>query len=243
MAGVAGLEPVTSAVTGQRSNQLSYTPAKGHEKVEKSPPPSQWEPEFPQKRFGQQTPRRWGWGTPLKKRTATRTKLKSLFLFTLKPVKFLSTHSEFPRYMLRSRRRPPRFMSWSRHAIALECASPLALFTSQVRKVCSLVRPHRPQSCKELQHSKTLRVRITNIPTISRQSLKQKKELKLSIQLFKKDLATTYSRGTYRTTTIGKAAFDGRVRDGIGSGHSFMVTKKSCEDQQIREDFRSWGTV
>ena len=24
-------------------------------------------------RFGQQTPRRWGWGTPLKKRTATRT--------------------------------------------------------------------------------------------------------------------------------------------------------------------------
>ena len=27
LAGVAGLEPVTSAVTGQRSNQLSYTPA------------------------------------------------------------------------------------------------------------------------------------------------------------------------------------------------------------------------
>ena len=33
MAGVAGLEPVTSAVTGQRSNQLSYTPAKGEETV------------------------------------------------------------------------------------------------------------------------------------------------------------------------------------------------------------------
>jgi hypothetical protein len=31
MAGVAGLEPVTSAVTGQRSNQLSYTPAKGRQ--------------------------------------------------------------------------------------------------------------------------------------------------------------------------------------------------------------------
>ena len=28
MAGVAGLEPVTSAVTGQRSNQLSYTPTR-----------------------------------------------------------------------------------------------------------------------------------------------------------------------------------------------------------------------
>jgi hypothetical protein len=35
MAGVAGLEPVTSAVTGQRSNQLSYTPAKGKETIEK----------------------------------------------------------------------------------------------------------------------------------------------------------------------------------------------------------------
>ena len=28
MAGVKGLEPSTSAVTGQRSNQLSYTPNK-----------------------------------------------------------------------------------------------------------------------------------------------------------------------------------------------------------------------
>ena len=33
MAGVAGLEPVTSAVTGQRSNQLSYTPARGKLKI------------------------------------------------------------------------------------------------------------------------------------------------------------------------------------------------------------------
>ena len=33
MAGVAGLEPVTSAVTGQRSNQLSYTPAQGPRKL------------------------------------------------------------------------------------------------------------------------------------------------------------------------------------------------------------------
>ena len=33
MAGAAGLEPVTSAVTGQRSNQLSYAPAKGQQNL------------------------------------------------------------------------------------------------------------------------------------------------------------------------------------------------------------------
>ena len=41
-----------------------------------------------------------------------------------------------------------------------------------------------------------------------------------------KNLAATYSRGSYTTTTIGKAVFDGRVRNGIGSDHSFMATKK-----------------
>ena len=41
-----------------------------------------------------------------------------------------------------------------------------------------------------------------------------------------KDLATTYSRGSYTTTTIGKTVFDGRVRNGIGSDHRFIVTKK-----------------
>jgi hypothetical protein len=39
-------------------------------------------------------------------------------------------------------------------------------------------------------------------------------------------LAATYSRASYTGTTIGKAVFDGRVRDGIGSDHSFMATKK-----------------
>src|SRR5215831_2142490 len=68
MAGAAGLEPVTSAVTGQRSNQLSYAPAFGAAERKDTPSPRQAEVE----KFGQQTPRRWGWGTPLKKRTATR---------------------------------------------------------------------------------------------------------------------------------------------------------------------------
>jgi hypothetical protein len=38
-------------------------------------------------------------------------------------------------------------------------------------------------------------------------------------------LAATYSRGSYTTTTIGKTVFDGRVRNGNGSDHSFMATK------------------
>ena len=38
-------------------------------------------------------------------------------------------------------------------------------------------------------------------------------------------MAATYSRGVYKTTTIGKTAFDGRVRNGNGSDHSFMATK------------------
>lgn len=38
----------------------------------KSMPPS-WKPASREATFGQQTPRRWGWGTPLKKRSATRT--------------------------------------------------------------------------------------------------------------------------------------------------------------------------
>jgi hypothetical protein len=73
MAGVAGLEPVTSAVTGQRSNQLSYTPAKGSWKIKKkSRSVKVWFGFAFRKISGQQTPRRWGWGTPLKKRAATR---------------------------------------------------------------------------------------------------------------------------------------------------------------------------
>src|SRR5437867_7312249 len=43
---------------------------------------------------------------------------------------------------------------------------------------------------------------------------------------FEENLAATYSRASYTGTTIGKTVFDGRVRDGIGSDHSFMATKK-----------------
>src|SRR5271170_144065 len=73
-AGVAGLEPVTSAVTGQRSNQLSYTPRMGSDQNSETFPVRQCST-CKKRRFGQQTPRRWGWGTPLKKRTATRIKI------------------------------------------------------------------------------------------------------------------------------------------------------------------------
>ena len=70
MAGAAGLEPVTSAVTGQRSNQLSYAPAWGRRTYERKEEASSGTTG----KSGQRTPRRWGWGTPLKKRTATRTR-------------------------------------------------------------------------------------------------------------------------------------------------------------------------
>lgn len=43
---------------------------------------------------------------------------------------------------------------------------------------------------------------------------------------FLEKLAATYSRGVYKTTTIGKTVFDGRVRNGNGSDHSFKATKK-----------------
>jgi hypothetical protein len=53
-----------------------------------------------------------------------------------------------------------------------------------------------------------------------------KKRPKLAFRPFKKELAATYSRGVYKTTTIGKTVFDGRVRNGNGSDHSFMATNK-----------------
>jgi hypothetical protein len=54
----------------------------------------------------------------------------------------------------------------------------------------------------------------------------KRKRPKLSFRPFKKELAATYSRGVYKTTTIGKTVFDGRVRNGNGSDHSFMATNK-----------------
>ncbi len=45
------------------------------------------------------------------------------------------------------------------------------------------------------------------------------------LRLFIERLAATYSRRTYRTTTIGPAAFDGRVRNGNGSDRRGIATK------------------
>ena len=42
---------------------------------------------------------------------------------------------------------------------------------------------------------------------------------------FLERLAATYSRGSYTTTTIGHAVFDGRVRNGNGSDHCGIATK------------------
>ena len=52
-----------------------------------------------------------------------------------------------------------------------------------------------------------------------------------------KDLAATYSRASYTGTTIGKAAFDGRVRNGNGSDHSFMATKKFKRTNAFSENY------
>ena len=52
-----------------------------------------------------------------------------------------------------------------------------------------------------------------------------------------KDLAATYSRASYTGTTIGKTVFDGRVRNGIGSDHSFMTTKSVGNHSETREGF------
>ena len=48
-----------------------------------------------------------------------------------------------------------------------------------------------------------------------------------------KDLAATYSRGIYKTTTIGNAAFDVRVRNGNGSVHCFKATKKMSKEPDV----------
>ena len=58
-----------------------------------------------------------------------------------------------------------------------------------------------------------------------------KQKAETFVSAFQEKLAATYSRGVYKTTTIGKTVFDGRVRKGIGSDHSFMATKKYLKEQ------------
>ena len=52
-----------------------------------------------------------------------------------------------------------------------------------------------------------------------------------------KDLAATYSRARYTCTTIGNAAFDGRVRNGNGSVHCFKATKKLLRNGVFSENY------
>ena len=58
----------------------------------------------------------------------------------------------------------------------------------------------------------------------SRDDLKKQRAGQESSPCIEK-MAATYSRASYTGTTIGNAAFDGRVRNGNGSDHSFMATK------------------
>ena len=49
------------------------------------------------------------------------------------------------------------------------------------------------------------------------------------------NLATTYSRGTYRPTTIGCTGLNGRVRDGNGWNPRQMVTRKWDSVLRVRD--------
>ena len=47
-------------------------------------------------------------------------------------------------------------------------------------------------------------------------------------------MAATYSREGYTIATIGNEAFDGRVRDGIGSDHFFIATKNGVGRDSLK---------
>ena len=53
----------------------------------------------------------------------------------------------------------------------------------------------------------------------------KKARIPLGMRALSKETAATYSRTSYTCTTIGNAAFDGRVRDGIGSCHFAEATR------------------
>jgi ATP-dependent Clp protease ATP-binding subunit ClpX len=76
-------------------------------------------------------------------------------------------------------------------------------------------RQDRPQNRERLHHARRFRRRRV-----------QQALLKM-LEGHNLQLAATYSRASYTCTTIGNAAFDGRVRNGIGSDHSFMATEKT----------------
>ena len=65
----------------------------------------------------------------------------------------------------------------------------------------------------------------------------KKRPKQQDVSALSEKLAATYSRGVYKTTTIGKTVFDGRVRNGNGSDHSFMATKNRTLE---RESVEAW---
>ena len=62
---------------------------------------------------------------------------------------------------------------------------------------------------------------LADVP-LMRQTIKNPEK---NLRVLFERLAATYSRGSYTTTTIGHAAFDGRVRNGNGSDHCGNATK------------------
>src|SRR5687767_4279421 len=97
MAGVAGLEPVTSAVTGQRSNQLSYTPTFGAGESIEGPLPRQMvSPIFLGKRVRAADAKEVGVGNPAEETYRHPNKFLFLSLATIEPAASLSTKLNGP---------------------------------------------------------------------------------------------------------------------------------------------------
>ena len=113
------------------------------------------------------------------------------------------------------------------------------------------LNPYRshPKNSKPLLVASPLRVCYLAQPDGSDEpyvlSINQKSPESNLRALFKR-MAATYSRGSYTTTTIGHAVFDGRVRDGNGSDHCGIATKLVCtvfDVQNYKDQIRNGSEV